>query len=126
MHYTIDQPKDYITVAEFVEKGIQLLDNPSGGKIDWACHANDVAASIIDTLALDNAIAVAYEFYEQHPNETLIVVTGDHETGGLTIGFAGTGYSTYFNRIQDQIVSYIEFGKKIERIQNRIWGRCNL
>lgn len=97
-----------------------------GGKIDWACHANDVAASIIDTLALDNAIAVAYEFYEQHPNETLIVVTGDHETGGLTIGFAGTGYSTYFNRIQDQIVSYIEFGKKIERIQNRIWGRCNL
>ncbi len=110
--------------GKFVEKGIELLENPTGfvmvvegGKIDWACHANDAAASILDTLAFDDAIAVAYEFYEQHPDETLIVVTGDHETGGLTIGFAGTGYSTYFNRIQNQEMSYIEFGKKLEEFK---------
>ena len=77
-----------------------MLDNPNGffmmvegGKIDWACHANDAASSIMDTLALDEAVARAVSFYEKHPMETLIVVTGDHETGGMTIGFAGTQYS---------------------------------
>ena len=35
---------------------------------------------------LDDAIKVAYEFYEQHPDETLIVVTADHETGGIVLG----------------------------------------
>jgi alkaline phosphatase len=124
MYYTIDQPEGYITLSEFVGKGIELLDNPDGffmmvegGKIDWACHANDAAASIIDTLAFDDSIAVAYEFYQQHPDETLIVVTGDHETGGLTIGYAGTGYSAYFDRVQNQTMSYIEFGKKLEEFK---------
>ena len=35
---------------------------------------------------MDNAIKVAYEFYEQHPDETLIVITADHETGGIVLG----------------------------------------
>ncbi len=35
---------------------------------------------------MDNAIKVAYEFYQQHPDETLIVVTADHETGGIVLG----------------------------------------
>ena len=34
----------------------------------------------------DQAIEVAYHFYEQHPDETLIVVTADHETGGMALG----------------------------------------
>ncbi len=124
MYFTIDQPEGYISLSEFVDKGIELLDNPDGffmmiegGKIDWACHANDAAASIVDTLAFDDSIAVAYEFYEQHPDETLIVVTGDHETGGMTIGYAGTGYSAYFDRVENQSMSYIEFGKKLEEFK---------
>jgi alkaline phosphatase len=120
MYYTIDQPEGYITLAEFVAKGIEVLDNPTGflmmvegGKIDWSCHANDAGASIADTLALDAAIAEAYKFYQQHPDETLIVVTGDHETGGMTIGFAGTQYSSFMDKIQHQTMSYIEFNKKL-------------
>ena len=70
-----------------------------GGKIDWACHANDAAASINDTLALDAAVSEAVAFAAKHPKDTLIVVTGDHETGGMTIGFAGTQYSTFFDKI---------------------------
>lgn len=35
---------------------------------------------------MDNAIKVAYEFYEQHPDETLIIITADHETGGIVLG----------------------------------------
>lgn len=57
-----------------------------GGKIDWACHANDAATVFKEVEDLDNAVRVAYEFYEQHPEETLIVVTADHETGGIVLG----------------------------------------
>jgi alkaline phosphatase len=91
MYYTLDQNNGnrrlHVTLAEYVAKGIELLENSKGflmmlegGKIDWACHANDAAALIHDTLALDEAVAEAVKFYEKHPNETLIVVTGDHET----------------------------------------------
>ncbi|MDQ7032810.1 MAG: alkaline phosphatase, partial [Desulfonauticus sp.] len=114
--YTIDQtPKD-ITLAELTSKAIELLNNKKGffimvegGKIDWACHANDAVTAIKDTIALDNAIKVAYEFYKKHPKETLIVVTGDHETGGLTLGFAGTKYATYFDALHNQKLSFRKF-----------------
>ena len=76
MYYTLDQnqDRDQISLAEYLDKGIQLLDNPKGffimvegGKIDWACHANDAAASIQDTLALDEAVAVAVRFLSKTP-----------------------------------------------------------
>ena len=35
---------------------------------------------------MDKAVRIAYEFYLKHPDETLILVTADHETGGLTFG----------------------------------------
>ncbi len=126
MPYALDRSnacgsgEDYegsVTLAEYTEKGIRLLEGNSngffmmveGGKIDWACHANDAASAIHDTLAFDNAVAKALEFYEKHPNETLIIVTGDHECGGMTIGFAGTGYSTFFQKLANQKRSYDDF-----------------
>lgn len=123
MYYTLDQggSRDHVTLAEYVAKGIELLDNPKGflmmvegGKIDWACHANDAAASIHDTLAFDDAVSEAVKFLERRPEETLIVVTGDHETGGMTIGFAGTQYSAFVDKIRHQKMSYIEFSNKLE------------
>ena len=58
-----------------------------GGKIDWACHGNDACHRVLRKLSdLDNAVKVAYEFYKKHPKETLIVVTADHETGGMSLG----------------------------------------
>ena len=80
-----------------------------GGKIDWACHANDAGSTIHDTAAMSKAVDRAIEFYNAHPDETLIVVTGDHETGGLTIGFAGTDYDTYLTNLNNQKVSYAKF-----------------
>lgn len=122
MYYALDrrEGQDFVSLAEYLRKGIELLDNPNGffimtegGKIDWACHANDAASSIHDTLAMDEAVGVALEFYKKHPEETLIVVTGDHETGGMTIGFAGTQYSSFMDKIKYQKMSYIEFDKKL-------------
>lgn len=116
MAYDMDRGEGQWQLADYVQKGIEVLDNDKGffmmvegGKIDWACHANDAAATINDTLAFDKAVQTAYKFYEQHPSETLIIVTGDHETGGLTIGFAGTNYDTYLKNLENQKVSFAKF-----------------
>jgi alkaline phosphatase len=121
MPYDMDRSRGDLSLADYTKKGIELLsDDPDGffmmvegGKIDWACHANDAAASINDTLAFDRAIAEAVAFADTHPGETLIVVTGDHETGGMTLGFAGTKYSTSFDKISLQKASYVAFGDKV-------------
>ena len=116
MAYSMDLQEGEWTLADYVDKGIEVLDNENGffmmvegGKIDWACHANDAAATITDTLALDQAVKEAVEFYQEHPDETLILVTGDHETGGLTIGFAGTNYDTFLTNFNNQKISYAKF-----------------
>ncbi|MHC1712310.1 MAG: alkaline phosphatase [Solidesulfovibrio sp.] len=114
--YALDGDKTGLTLAEYTAKGIELLNNPKGfffmvegGKIDWACHANDAAASIADTIAFDAAVAEAVKFAEAHPKETLIVVTGDHECGGLTLGFAGTRYGNYYEYLKSQKDSFEGF-----------------
>ena len=120
LKYAIDREFDDITLAEFTEKGIELLDNPNGffmmvegDKIDWAGHANDAGANIHDTIAFDNAVAKALDFYDRHPEETLIVVTGDHECGGLTLGFAGTSYKSAFKVLAKQKASYEWFNEYV-------------
>jgi len=121
MKYDIDREAGELDLADFVRKGIELLQDGSqgffffveGGKIDWACHANDAASAIKDTLAFDKAIAEAVAFAEKHPDETLILVTGDHETGGMAIGFAGTKYETFFDKIAPQKMSYVAFNDKV-------------
>lgn len=117
MSYELDRKDGEWGLVDYVDKGIELLDNENGffmmiegGKIDWACHANDAASTITDTVALDNAVSRAIEFYNEHPDETLIIVTGDHETGGLTIGFAGTDYDTFLTNFQNQKISYAKYG----------------
>ncbi|MPN37881.1 hypothetical protein SDC9_185402 [bioreactor metagenome] len=60
-------------------------------------------------LALADAVQVAIDFAAEHPDDTLILVTGDHETGGLSIGFAGTNYSTYLKNINSQKISYAKY-----------------
>lgn len=121
MYFTLDQGNDsaHVSIAEYLSKAVELLDNPNGffimtegGKIDWACHAHDAAAAVHDTLALDDAVAEAVRFYKKHPEETLIVVTGDHETGGLAIGYTRTGYSSHVELLRHQKMSYIEFEKR--------------
>jgi alkaline phosphatase len=108
MPYEIDRINQGInvpTLAQMTRKGIEVLSNypngffmmVEGGRIDHACHANDAAGSIYDTLAFDDSIKVAYDFYLKHPKETLILVVGDHETGGMGLGFA----NNYFLKLDE-------------------------
>jgi len=69
-----------------------------GGKIDWAAHSNDLPNTIFETIDMADAIEVAYQFYLKHPKQTLIIVTADHETGGISVG-RGKGYSLYLNHV---------------------------
>ena len=116
MAYELDRTDEMWSLADYVKKGIEVLDNDKGffmmcegGKIDWACHANDAASSIHDTLALADAVQAAMDFAKDHAGETLILVTGDHETGGLTIGFAGTDYDTYLSLLDSQKISFAKY-----------------
>ena len=93
--YAIDRNEGDMTLAQITESAIDFLsrDNKKGfflmvegGKIDWACHSNDPATMVKEVIDMDNAVRVAYEFYKKHPKETLIVITADHETGGLGLG----------------------------------------
>lgn len=91
MNTQSDQP----SLADLTEKGIEVLKARGkdgffmmieGGRIDHASHANDVSGTIHDTLAFDESLEVAMDFYNKNKDETLILVVGDHETGGLGIG----------------------------------------
>jgi len=126
MPYAIDIKDGDLQLADFVEKGIDVLDNKNGfflmtesGKIDWAAHANDAKSVITDVLAFEDAIQVAVDFAEKHPTETLIIVTGDHETGGMTIGYAATGYSTAFDILDNQKMSYVAFDELLDDMKEQ-------
>ena len=119
MDYDMDRESGEWALSDYVAKGIEVLDNDTGffmmcegGKIDWACHANDAGATVNDTLAMADAVQVAMDFAAKYPEETLILVTGDHETGGLTIGFAGTDYDTYLDTLANQTISYAQFDEQ--------------
>ena len=119
MPYELDRGKKSWALADYLEKGVELLDNEhgffimcEGGKIDRACHANDAASALHDTVAFSDAVSVAVKFAAEHKGETLIIVTGDHETGGLTIGAAGTKYDTYLSLLGKQKVSFEAYNRK--------------
>ena len=87
------KPEGDASLAEMVEAALDLFGdkNPffmaiEGGDIDWGGHANKVMPTVHATINMDNAIKKAYEFYLKHPKETLIIVTSDHETGGIGLG----------------------------------------
>lgn len=111
------------TLAELTRTATHVLSGEAGffmmiegGRIDWAGHANDAASNLRDVLALDDAVKVALDFLAQHPRETLVVVTGDHETGGLSMGFAGTGYALYMERLAHQAMSAAAFDTHVRAL----------
>lgn len=92
--YAINRDSDDLTLEQLTETAISFLAAKNerfflmveGGSIDWANHAQDGATSIQEVIDFDRAIQRAYAFYLQHPDETLIVITADHETGGMALG----------------------------------------
>ncbi|AZA98726.1 alkaline phosphatase [Chryseobacterium joostei] len=108
--YTIDKNhlsefKDTPTLAEMASVAIdQMKEHPEGfvlqiegGKVDWAAHANDVAALIHDQLAFDEAVKTVMDFAEKDGN-TLVIITTDH--GNANPGtIYGSDATAHFNSI---------------------------
>jgi len=104
--YTLDHEQEAIlrekvpTLAEMTQTAIDHLSrNPDGfllqvegGRVDHAGHANDPGAIVRDQVAFDDAVRAAWEFYQNHPDETLLIVTTDHGTGGCLLNGVGRDY----------------------------------
>ena len=124
--YAIDREKGDLSLTEITRAGINFLSKElskgfflmvEGGKIDYAGHANDAATTFAEVEDFDNAIRVAYEFYEQHPDETLIVVTADHETGGIVLG---TGkYDLNLQALKYQRMSVNKLSAKLNELRKK-------
>lgn len=91
---TTDQP----SLAEMSEKAIQVLNRNKdgfflvieGSKIDWAGHVHDAAWAMKDTEAFEAAVEKVLAFAKKDKH-TLVVIAGDHDTGGMSVG----GYGKY-------------------------------
>lgn len=122
--YEIDSIAGALTITQITEACLKQLENTSperffmmieGGNIDHALHANDGGAAIKEIISFNNALEIAFRFYEQHPDETLIVVTADHDTGGLSI-VSPRGAKGGLANIDYQRVSKEVFGQYCEGI----------
>lgn len=93
--YAIDRKPGDMRLADFTAAGIEYLYSNfrskgfffmvEGGKIDYACHSNDASTVFAEVNDMAESVQLALEFAAKHPQETLILVTADHETGGMTI-----------------------------------------
>lgn len=106
--YAIDRKSGDLTLSQIVNTAIPFLGARydkffmmvEGGMIDYACHADDAATAIGEVWDMDEAMREAYAFYLAHPDETLIIVTADHETGGMALG--NSDYTLYLDQLQHQ------------------------
>lgn len=122
--YAIDRREDDLTLARITENAIDFLsrDNENGfflmvegGKIDWACHNNDAATVFNEIVDMTEAVQKALDFYRQHPDETLIVITADHETGGISLGTGA--YALNLKVLEHQKASEEELTAKIKALR---------
>ena len=108
LSYAIDRKEGDLTLRQIVSTAIPFLAARherffmmvEGGMIDYACHSDDAATALGEVWDMDEAMREAYAFYEQHPDETLIIVTADHETGGLALG--NSDYTLHLDVLQHQ------------------------
>jgi len=117
--YAIDRSKNDLSLQDITRAAINFLMKKQtekdgfflmveGGKIDWGCHAND-PVFITELIDMDNAVKVAYEFYQQHPDETIIVISADHETGGLVMGTGPYELHTDLLRFQHKSIDELKW-----------------
>jgi len=90
--YAIDSTKNHLAVM--TQKALNLLDKQSengffmmieGSQIDWCGHNNDITCAMAEMHDFANSIKIAKKYVDNNP-DTILVVTADHSTGGLTVG----------------------------------------
>lgn len=116
--FTIDSLPGVLTLPVITEACLKHLEKNSperffmmveGGNIDHAAHANDAGAVVKEILNFDQSLQIAYDFYLKHPDETLIIVTADHDTGGMALGNPHLKYNVKLGYIDFQRMSKDNF-----------------
>lgn len=123
--YRIDRKNGDLSLPQITEAAIDFLSAHhdkffmmvEGGAIDWACHSNDAATVIKEVIEFDEALRVVYEFYLQHQDETLIVVTADHETGGLSM--ANSDYTLNLKILRNQKLSVDKLSDRLHELHKQ-------
>ncbi|MCQ4573887.1 MAG: alkaline phosphatase [Candidatus Brocadiales bacterium] len=95
MSFAMDRRLDEPSLIEMSLKALEVLSKDpdgffvmiEGGRIDHASHKNDSDAVLYETVAFDETVGAVVEWLEANglSDETLVIVTADHETGGLAI-----------------------------------------
>ncbi len=88
------------SLAQMTQKAIDILSQDpdgfflmvEGGQIDWACHANQADQAITDIIGFDQAVAIG-QAYAANADNVLVIVTADHETGGMSASLTSSGLS---------------------------------
>ncbi|MDR0419994.1 MAG: alkaline phosphatase [Prevotellaceae bacterium] len=103
LSYAINRKPGEAKLSDIIEAEIKFLkarENKGffimaeGGIIDWCAHDNDAAGVVKEVIDLSEAVQIAVDFYNKYPDETLILVTADHETGGLILRNSN-GYASF-------------------------------
>lgn len=120
IHFTIDSVEGAMNLPDMTLAAMNHLAKNGrdrwfmmveGGNIDYGGHANDGGTIIKEVLNFNQALQHAYDFYLAHPDETLIVVTADHETGGMGLGNNTVGYDLHLEYIDYQKISKDSFAE---------------
>lgn len=128
--YVIDRKGGELTLLDCSKAAIKYLTNNSpegfflmveGGKLDYAAHEQDAVTTFHEVNEFAKCIDLAIAFAKQHPDETLIVVTSDHETGGMSLGW--DHYEIRMNVLMEQKASAIEVTKIIQQMRDA--GKTN-
>lgn len=122
--YAIDRQESDLSLAQLSEAAVEHLNRNNdkgfflmieGGTIDVACHANDAATTFAEVLDMDESVKIAYDFYRKYPEETLIIVTADHETGGMILGAGSSRLNLQV--LQHQKMSQMALSSRIVQLR---------
>jgi alkaline phosphatase len=124
--YVLDRREgdDYHTLLNHSKAALNYLQREAkdgfflmieGGKLDYAAHEQDAVATFYEVREFAQAVQLALDFAEQHPDETLIVVTADHETGGMSLGW--DHYEIRMNMLLEQRSSAVQLTKTMQKMR---------
>lgn len=118
--YAIDSIPGVLTLADLTEACIEHLQRVSpdgffmmieGGTIDHAAHSNDAATVVVQTVDFDKTVGRVRRFAKEHPGDVLIVVTADHETGGMGMASLKHHYNQRLDLLRHQRMSKDAFAE---------------
>lgn len=93
MPFVIDETEQQGRLAKMTNTALRVLSDQNkpfflmveGGEIDWCAHRDDIACAMNEMADFEHAVTVVKAYVDAHP-DTLLVITADHETGGLSVG----------------------------------------